>query len=676
MHPAMRKRASRRQPTRVGVAACLLICVVTANGCATTRYVADRPFRENALAGTLRLMHSQGPEVSRRTRATLRRYGLEQSYAADRRACLRQIRGLIDESAEPELIDALSELAYVEGKRSEKAGRNDEALKFYGVALTNSYDYLFSEDLDRVRNVYDPRFRAVCDIYNESLEDSLRILCAEHPIQPGQTFTISAGDREFVVRTESRGGWLPDEFARYEFVSDYEIKTLRNRHLTYGLGVPLIAVRKPPLADDPREEHYPEGLSYSVTALMRCVPRPGQRPGESPTCVLEFFDPLRANQIQIASQWVPLETDLTTPLAFFLDSPEYRKRNQAFEGLINPENAQSNRGLYMLEPFDPERIPVLMVHGLWSSPLTWMDMFNDLRSFPEIRERYQFWFYLYPSGQPFWVSATQLRNDLNQVRERFDPMRQHRHLDQMVLVGHSMGGLVSRMQTIDSRDDFWKMLSDEPIESVQGPPEDVARLVSAMKFRPNPSVKRVITIGTPHRGSDFANKYTRWLARKLIELPARLVSSGRSLARANPGLFRDTQLLTEANAIDSLAPDSPIFPVMLRAEKAPDVKYHNIIGVLQNPSWLNGRKSRGDGVVEYASARMDDVESELIVDADHTSIHVTGMAIFEVRRILLEHLHEIDARDRVALQKAMDTGLSTPEASDRESEVETAELVR
>lgn len=671
----MRKQASRRTPPRVGVAVCLLICVVAANGCATTRYVADRPFRENALAGTLRLMHSKGPEVSRRTRATLRRYGLERTYAGDRRACLRQIRGLIDESAEPELIDALSELAYVEGKRSEKAGRNDEALKFYGIALTNSYDYLFSEDLDRVRNVYDPRFRAVCDIYNESLEDSLRILCAEHPIQPGQTFTIAAGDREFVVRTESRGDWLPDEFAGYEFVSDYEIKTLRNRHLTYGLGVPLIAVRKPPLVDDPREEHYPEGLSYCVTALMRCVPRPGQRPGESPTCVLEFFDPLRANQIQIASQWVPLETDLTTPLAFFLDSPEYRKRNQAFEGLINPENAQSNRGLYMLEPFDPERIPVLMVHGLWSSPLTWMDMFNDLRSFPEIRERYQFWFYLYPSGQPFWVSATQLRNDLRQVRERFDPMRQHRHLDQMVLVGHSMGGLVSRMQTIDSRDDFWKMLSDEPIESVQGPPEDVARLVSAMKFRPNPSVKRVVTIGTPHRGSDFANKYTRWLARKLIELPVRLVSSGRSLARANPGLFRDTQLLTEANAIDSLAPDSPIFPVMLRAEKAPDVKYHNIIGVLENPSWLNGRKSRGDGVVEYASARMDDVESELIVDADHTSIHVTGTAIFEVRRILLEHLHEIDARDRVALQKAMDTDLS-PVASERESEAEPAEWIR
>ncbi len=644
----------------------LLLCLLFQTGCAATRYLASRPMRENALAGTLNLMHSQGPEVSKRTWHTLRRFGLENLYGSDRPACFAQIRTLLEETSEPELIYSLSELSYVEGKKAERLGESSEALKHYGVTLTNSYDYLFSQELERSRNPYDPQFRAVCDLYNESLEDTLRILCDEHQIQPGQTYTIDAGGREFVVRTESRGGWLPEEFERYEFVSDYEIKTLRNRHITYGLGVPLIAVRKPSSNDDPREEHYPEGLSYCVTAMMRCFPEPGQRPGESPTCVLEFFDPLRANQIQIAEQWVPLETDLTTPLAFFLDSPEYRKRNHATEGLLNPNDSQEERGLYMLEPYDPDRIPVLMVHGLWSSPLTWMDMFNDLRSFPEIRERYQFWFYLYPSGQPFWISATQLRNDLRQMRETFDPTRQDQPLDEMVLVGHSMGGLVSRMQTIDSGDDFWSILSDQPVENVQGPPEDVAKLVSALKFRPNPSVKRVVTIGTPHRGSEFANDYTRWLGRKLINLPALVVSSGRRLTRANPDLFRDTTLLTEANAIDSLAPDSPIFPVMLRARAPADVKYHNIVGVLRDPSFLTSRTKRGDGVVEYASARMDDVESELVVDADHTSIHMTGKTIFEVRRILLEHLDEINARDRVALQEQLGEPRVT-QANDPES---------
>ena len=119
----------------------------------------------------------------------------------------------------------------------------------------------------------------------------------------------------------------------------------------------------------------------------------------------------------------------------------------------------------MLEPYDPNRIPVLMVHGLWSSPTTWMDMFNDLRSFPEIRERYQFWFYLYPSGQPFWISATQLRNDLVTMRDAFDRPRRDKSLDNMVLVGHSMGGLVSRMQTIDSGDEFWRIVSEQPAKT-------------------------------------------------------------------------------------------------------------------------------------------------------------------------------------------------------------------
>ncbi len=627
-------------------------------GCSTTSYLTSRNVRENALTSSLQLVGPRGPRISERTWNTLRRFDLEDRYKDDSDQCFAHIRERVDENPDAELIYALSELSYVEGKKAERAGRASDALNHYGIALTNSYDYLFSDDLNAARNVYDPQFRAVCDLYNESLEDTLRLLCTDNKIVPGQSYTIKTPNREFIVRTAMRGQWKPDEFDHYEFVSDYEIQTLRNRHTTYGLGVPLIAVRQPPTEEEQRETYYPQGLSYSVTVLMRCLDPPeGLRPGAARTCVLEFFDPLTANQIQLSRKWVPLETDLTTPLAFFLDSPEFRKRNRATEGLLNPNHSQGKRGLYMLEPYDPNRIPVLMVHGLWSSPMTWMDMFNDLRSFPEIRERYQFWFYLYPSGQPFWISATQLRKDLASMRDAFDADRRDDALDEMVLVGHSMGGLVSRMQTIDSGDEFWRIVSDAPAQSadqalskIKGPNEDRHKFVSTLFFKPNQSVRRVVTIGTPHRGSEFANDYTRWLARRLIKLPRMTVNTGNRLAVENPQLFKDTQMLTVANAIDSLAPESPIFPVMMRAKRAPGVKYHNIIGVLENPSLITGRAGRGDGIVDYASATMDDVESELIVDADHTSIHMTGTTIFEVRRILLEHLREVDADDRVARQ--------------------------
>ena len=634
----------------------LLMLSVCTSGCATTSYLSPRAVRENALATSLQLVGPRGPSISERTQNTLRRFDLEDRYEDDCALCFEHIRQRVNEHPDADLIYALSELSYVEGKKAERAGRLSDALNHYGVSLTNSYDYLFSDDLETTRNAYDPQFRAVCDLYNESLEDTLRLLCSDKKIEPGQTYTIETPKRKFVVRTEMRGNWRPDEFDHYEFVSDYEIETLRNRHTTYGLGVPLIAVRRPTGGTDEREKYYAKGLSYSVTALMRCVePVDGARTGEASTCVLEFFDPLTANQILLANQWVPLETDLTTPLAFFLDSPDFRKRNKATEGLVDPHHSQSKRGLYMLEPYDPNRIPVLMVHGLWSSPMTWMDMFNDLRSFPEIRERYQFWFYLYPSGQPFWISATQLRNDLVAMRDAFDQPHRDAAMDQMVLVGHSMGGLVSRLQTIDSGDEFWQIVSDIPAQGpeqalakIQGPDEDRYKLVSTLFFRPNRSVRRVITIGTPHRGSEFANDYTRWIARKIIKLPKIAINTGNRLAAENPNLFKDTELLTVANAIDSLAPESPIFPVMMRAKRSPGVKYHNIIGVLENTSFLSGRRARGDGIVEYNSATMDDVESELVVNAPHTSIHMISKTIFEVRRILLDHLHEIDANDRVA----------------------------
>ncbi len=633
-----------------------LVAFGLSTGCTTTKFLSNRAIRDNALTGKLGLVGSQGPQVSERTWDTLRRFDLEDRYKENADDCFAHIRDVVSDAPDADLIYALSELSYVEAKKAEHDGDVAGALNRYGVALTNSYDYLFSDDLKITRNEYDPQFRAACDLYNESLEDTLRLLCSENKIEPGNTYTIKTPDREFLVRTEMRGQWDPDEFDHYEFVSDYEIEILRNRHTTYGLGVPLIAVRQPRDSEDPREGYYPEGLSYSVTAMMRCLsPADGVRAGEAKTCVLEFFDPLTANQIQLAQQWVPLETDLTTPLAFFLDNPEFRKRNLATEGLLNPQDSQDKRGLYMLEPYDPNRIPVLMVHGLWSSPLTWMDMFNDLRSFPEIRERYQFWFYLYPSGQPFWRSATQLRADLVAMRDVFDPAHRDEPLDHMVLVGHSMGGLVSRMQTIDSGDQFWKIVTDQPAENAEqafeklrGPSEDRGKLVSTLFFKPSRSVQRVITISTPHRGSEFANDFTRWLARKVIKLPRMAIATGNRLASENPQLFKDTKLLTVASAIDSLAPDSPIFPVMMRAKRAPGVKYHNIIGVLKNPSFLQRQVGPGDGIVQISSARMDDVESELIIDADHTSIHMTGKAIFEVRRILLEHMQQVDANDRVA----------------------------
>ncbi len=335
-----------------------MLMVASLTGCAQTRYLANRSSRENALEAQLSLLTRSGPQVSTRTLNALKRFELSDINSESETESLERIRQAIDQTDDPELIYALSELAYVQGKRAERSGDTTAALNFFGIALTNSYDYLFSEDLADGRNPYDPQFRGACDLYNEALEDVLRVLCADKKLKPDQTYTISTPERTFTVHTAMRGAWSANEFDHYEFVSDYSIQTLHNRHTTYGVGVPLIAVRKPQDPRDAKENYYPEGLSYAVTALMRCSRTDGgKRLGCSPHCILEFYDPLTVNQIQLAANWVPLETDLTTPLAFFLDSPEWRKRNRATEGLLNPNKTQNRRGMYMIEPYDPNRIP-------------------------------------------------------------------------------------------------------------------------------------------------------------------------------------------------------------------------------------------------------------------------------------------------------------------------------
>ncbi|MCO6455771.1 MAG: alpha/beta fold hydrolase [Pirellulaceae bacterium] len=645
-------RQARRARRRLGVwlLAIQLLVACGLAGCSSTHYVAMRRVPQNPFEVSLNLLGRSGPRPTPRTEQLLRRYDLHKQQAKQGDEVLERLQAELVADPSPEKVYSLAELAYVEGKRAEKAGEKSLALDHYGLAVANSYQYLFDPRFDRFRNPYDPQFRGASNLYNVSLEAALRIVNEQGKLQPGQSQIVHTAQRDYVVNVVVRGPWHNEDFERFEFVSDYEIKGLRNLNRTYGLGVPLIAVRRNHEDEDPRERYYPPGLSFPVTAFLRVLPPDPEAKVDQPHhCVLELYDPLSTQNIQVADRLVPLETDLSTPLGFFLDNPNFaERRNAATLGLLDPNRTKELSGLYMLEPFDPQRIPVVMVHGLWSSPLTWMEMFNDLQSFPEIRNNFQFWFYLYPTGQPFWFSASQLRQDLADARQSLDPHRATRTLDQLVLVGHSMGGLVSNMQIVRSRDDFWNILSDKPFEQLQAEPEVKERLAGMLFFEPNPSVRRVVTIGTPHRGSEFANDYTRWLGRKLIALPASLMQNGQRLARNNPDFFRNTQLLATTTSIDSLAPDAPILPVILSAEKPNWVKRHNIVGVVPNTGIVGRLSGGGDGVVSFESAHLDDVESEIVVEADHVTVHQHPRAILEVRRILRDHLTQMVAEAEAA----------------------------
>jgi pimeloyl-ACP methyl ester carboxylesterase len=618
--------------------AALAVVLTLSVGCATTKYVKLREVPRDPLSEQLNLTSYGGPKPSERTMQVLRRYDAVADLKGDPHQLVSKFQEIVERESSIELAHATAELAYIAGKKLEKKN-SKAALDFFETAVAYAYLYLFDERYGPARNPYDPQFRGACDLYNSSLESALRIVKAQGQLMPGSNHTIESASRRCNVSIVIRSHhWHVDDFERFEFVSDYEVAGLTNHYQTFGLGVPMIAVRRSHAAEKPCEKYYPPDLSFAVTAFLRVMsPVDARNPTAAPQQVLlELYDPLEATDIEVAGRRVPLESDGSTALAFYLNNPQLKLDKFETEGLLNPGKAEVATGLYMLEPYDHEKIPVVMVHGLWSSPLTWMEMFNDLRSDPTLRRNFQFWFYLYPTGQPFWNSAVRFRDDLAAMRKTVDPQFRHAALDQTVLVGHSMGGLVSKLQTVESRDDYWHIVSDQPFQEVKADPESRQKLEKLFYFHPNPSIRRVVTIGTPHRGSEFANDTTRWLSHKLISLPQMM--SRDAVVSENPGVFRDTSLLKVKTSIDSLAPDSPILPVLLESPAGPGVVYHNIIGVLPTHGFVGKLVGPGDGVVTYESAHLEHVASEITVNADHVNVHRHPASILEVRRILLEHL--------------------------------------
>lgn len=623
----------------------LMLCVVVSTtGCmGGNRGVVLRKAPYNPLTTQLKLMSHGGAEATDRTQQILRRYDQKPEMSGDLQPTIAKLQEVNAAESDPEVQYAIAELSYIAGKKAELTAP-DKAVDLYGMAVANAYLYLFDERLSFSRNPYDPQFRGACDLYNQSLEGALRILSKRNLLKPGASHRCSVGGHTVDLTVNIRANtWNAEDFDRFEFVSDYEVKGLTNQYRTYGLGVPLIAVRKKKETSAATERYYPPDLSFPVTAFLRIR---DQRRNRDMSASLELYDPLANTDTRVKGRAVPLESDLSTPLAYFLNNPAFQDNDIATAGLLNPGESQKVKGLYMLEPYQPGKIPVVMVHGLWSSPLTWMQMFNDLRSQPEIRDRYQFWFFLYPSGQPFWISAAQFREELALMRQNLDPRLEEPALGQMVLVGHSMGGLVSKLQTLTSADDFWHIVSDRPFSEVKGPDEAKQAVERVVYFQANPSVRRVITLGTPHRGSNFASGPTRFFARYLIKLPEMITGTSQQLRKENPDLFRENSMIDISTSIDSLSPDSPILPVMLNTPTPPWVKYHNVVGVTEEDTWKNriaGRiAGRGDGVVSYESAHLDNVQSEIVVPADHLNVHTHPRSVLEVRRILLEHLREVD----------------------------------
>lgn len=445
-------------------------------------------------------------------------------------------------------------------------------------------------------------------------------------LDPRVGLTVERAGRKHCIPVEHVGfAWGAEDFDRVEVAADYGTDQLHKLQQRPGLGLPTVVVKRRRAGD----RFAADGQAFSATALL--LP---SGPEAAAPFALRLVNPAEIERVPTDDLDAPLAGDLSAPHARLIAE----NRRTFLEGFLRPGSTDDPSQLVMLEPYRPGKIPVVFIHGLLSDPQTWIPPVNDLLGEAWFRERYQPWFFRYATGRPFLAAAAELRRELKAAlalpAAADDPAARN-----MVLIGHSMGGLVSKMQISASGTAVWDLVAYRPFETLVADDRDRARLRSVFFWQPQPHVKRVVFIGTPHNGSTDAR---RWLARAasfLVRPSEEQRTHYQRLKDDNPTLFKPVVERGIPTSIDLLTPDHPLLVALADLPRAKDVRRHSIIG----DKYFLPAQGPSDGIVPVDSARIPNVDSERLLPEFHEYLHQVPATVAELTRILQEHLAAYDA---------------------------------
>ncbi|PYL91300.1 MAG: hypothetical protein DMF16_02810 [Verrucomicrobia bacterium] len=378
-----------------------------------------------------------------------------------------------------------------------------------------------------------------------------------------------------------------------------------------GIGAPLVAVRHV-TAEKAAEFFMPPAIYYGVTGVAEF---------EGSRCVLSIKDPLATETVSVEGHTYPLAANYTAALAMLLAHEKPQKLG--FVRMLRPQEYASTFRVARMGPYHPEKKVVLVIHGLMDTPATWVPLLNDLVGDKDLRRNYQFWFYSYPSGYPYPYSALILRQELDAIEKKF-PLRR-----KMVLIGHSMGGCISRTLITDTGNKLWLEAFGKPPAETEMPADSKRLLEEAIILKHRSEIGRVIFMSTPHRGSDLASNWIGRIGSMIVKTPSKLLNVGRTareLLTADPAALQVKRL---PNSVDTLAPNNRFVMAINKIPMTKQIPYHSIIGDRGRGDTPNS----SDGVVAYWSSHLDGAKSERIVPSGHGS-PLNPEAIAEVHRIL------------------------------------------
>ena len=240
-----------------------------------------------------------------------------------------------------------------------------------------------------------PNDKQARDCYNFSVARSIEVIETARLDPWDRALDVPARNGNYSITVSNSN--LDRNPANYELIPADTIViggTYFERRITLeGIGASVVAVGREEKKDF-RQSFTSRRLYATATGIVRFNDHHVE---------LEFSLPFQTERVSLDGHEYPLAADFTAPLAVGL--VRERPEKLGFARMTRPEKFADTARLTRLQMYDRNRIPVIFVHGLQDTPASWTPMINALYEDPDIRRRYQFWVFNYPSGYPYPYSA-------------------------------------------------------------------------------------------------------------------------------------------------------------------------------------------------------------------------------------------------------------------------------
>lgn len=526
----------------------------------------------------------------------------------------------------------------------------DQELESLDKSIRYSYAYLFKTSRQPQERIFDNRQVQIRDFYNQALTKLVNVHSLRNPSKT-ITPTIKIGKSIYTIDIESYQR-LQNVQQLEQFVSSYNMNFsgLRAINRRDGFGSDFVAVFPSSEANrgenkyilDPLNYKYPNGTNPNIhkarylAATIIAQPKQTTASVEdvlnNPNFEIKVYDPYKIERVNIAGKAYSLAANFSAPYGLWL--AENNLGAAAYLSLIDRDQHLTMPHLYMLEPYNPNKKVIVLIHGLASSPEAWIAVTNDIMGDPVLREHYQVWQVFYSTNMPILESRFQTYALLKQAFSSINP--KDAAAKDAVLIGHSMGGIISRLlvSDVDLSKQALEMMSSRQQTQLRKHPVISERL----KMKPIHNFNRAVFLASPHRGTDYADRWFTLAARKIIRLPATFLTTLTDTLTSDDMDQKDfVKTLTNdviQNGPSDLSKKSKFMELTADVPPEKGLVFHSILGNItksDDPNIIT------DGIVPYKSAHLDGAVSEKVLHGGH-SIQETPEAILELRRILRQHL--------------------------------------